>query len=418
MLLASLLLAAQALRPDVVIVVIDDVAASDVEDLSRRGWTPKLDALAARGVTFSRAYAHAKCHPTRDSLLFSRWLGLDRGDACSAPSSEAFTPAEFSLPRMMAGAGYSTVQVGKWHVGAPSRGPWEMGPELAGFGYARCCVPVGPTCNVPGTGQQRLDDGVYSVFVGDNTIACRDAFLDWWATTSAPRFAMVNFGAAHSPFSYPDASLLPAGWPPCSPLSCTNRREYEAEIVGVDTALGQIIDVVGTSAYVIFLGDNGTPGLVPGQPLSVTDATRANQDPTRVKLTTYEDGVRIPLIVAGPKVVPGESAALVHVVDILPTVARIAGLSPAPDSIVHGRSFAAALIGLPGPRKDVFAWEPAPNLDRAVIERRWKLLTRGDGVEELYDLQNDPLELSPLPATGPDADRLRARRAEIEAGGS
>ena len=403
------------------IVVIDDVADSDIDDVSAAGWTPNIDQLAAEGVRFRRAYAHAKCAPTRDSLYYSRWLGLDRGDACAPPVLDSHSPADYSLPEVLEGLGYRTLHVGKWHVGASSRDTWFLSPELAGFDHVRNGVPVGPECNLVGGDQPRLDDGAYSVFNGDNTLACRDAFLDWWAATPAPRLAVVNFGAAHAPFKYPAAELLPPGYPPCGLINCTNRREYEAEIVGVDTALGQMRAAIGLGTFVIFLGDNGTPGLVPGQSPDVTVATRPEQDPARVKLTCYEDGVRVPLIIAGPKVVPGESQALVHVLDIMPTVARMVGAQPLPEAssgLVQGVSFAAALIGLPGPRQDVFVWNPPPRLDRAVIERRWKLLTREDGVEELYDLMIDPLEQNPLPPVGMDADRLRARRAQVEAGGA
>ena len=398
-----------SLPPDVVLVLIDDVADTDIDVVSQRGWLPNLDNLAARGMRFHRAYAHAKCHPTRDSLHFGRWLGLDRGDAC-APAVPGLTHelSDLSLVELFEGQGYNTLFVGKWHTGTATIGPFELAAELFGYDSVRQLVPVGPECSAlsPGSEQFRIDDGVGASFANDNTVALRDAFLQWWTETPSPRFATINFGAAHEPFAYPAQELLPRGYPPCGLLNCTNRKEYEAEIVGVDTAMGDIMAAVGPSAYLIFLGDNGTPGNVPHKPPSITNATRPDQDPDRVKLSAYEDGVRVPLIVAGPKVLHGTSDSLVHVVDVMPTLLQITGSRSKLDERIQGRSFARCLLGLPGPRNHVFVWDSATPA-MALIESRWKLLTRLDGVEELYDLTLDPREQAPLPLAGPDYDRLR-----------
>lgn len=404
--------------PDIVVFVVDDVADSDVDAVSAKGWTPNLDAMAAQGVRFRRAYSHAKCIPTRDSMNYSRWLGLDRGDTCAPPvAGLTHSPADFSLPELLDGFGYRTLHVGKWHVGTNTVGDWKMTPQVVGYDNTRGMVPVGDACNIAGVQQPRVDDGVYSVVVGDNTIQCRDALLQWWAETPAPRFAVVNFGAAHAPFKYPDGSLLPPGYPPCG-INCTNRKEYEAEIVGLDTAVGQVMSVVGPNTYTVFVGDNGTPGVVPGENPNVTVATRPDQDPNKVKLTCYEDGVRVPLIIAGPNVVPGESQALVHVLDLMPTLGVMATITVPPKSaVMQGRSFAGCLIGLPGPRDHVFVWNPPPSLDRALIERQWKLVVSPAGVEELYYLPDDPRETNPLPLSGPDYTRLRAKLDVILAGG-
>jgi len=422
MILAALLLAllqAAPARPDIVIIVGDDIADSDIDDVSAAGWTPSLDALAAEGVRYRRAYSHGWCAPTRDSMDRSRWLGVFRGDACALPVSVSRDPNDLSIAEVLDGQGYNTAHIGKWHLGVPEVGDWQLAPELEGYDRVLNGRPVGESCGVV-----RLDDGVASPSAGgDETIACRDAFVQWWTETPSPRFAIVNFAAGHAPFKRPPPSILPPGYPQCPHVPCTNREAYEAEIAGLDVAVGQIAALVGPSTWIVFLGDNGTPGIVPGQDPADTVATRPEQDPARVKLTCYEDGIRVPLIVRGPGVVPSESQALVHVgVDLLPTLARIVNIQPRPDAasgLSHGLSFAATFLGpVPGPRPFVFAWSPPPRLDRAAIGRRWKLLTRPDGVEELYDLLNDPLETTPLPPTGPEADKLRVWRDGVLAGGS
>lgn len=409
-LLLSLLTCASAPQSDVVIFVIDDVADSDLDVVP----TPNLDALAAGGMRFRRAYAHAWCAPTRDSLNRSAWLGIDRGDACAPPGPNTPPPsATFGMAAAFKSAGYATLHVGKWHIGTAPTGDWRLAPAFFGYDSVRNGIFVGPVCNIPGAAQMRVDDGVESIVTEDNTIACRDAFLEWWNATPSPRFAVVNFGSAHAPFKRPPSSILPPGTP--NPFNPTNRQEFEWEIQGVDFVLGQMLAVVGPQAYVVFLGDNGTPGLVAGENPSKTVATRPDQDPAKVKLTCYEDGVRVPLIFRGPGVVSGENRCPVHAIDILPTFAQIFGASAMPQA--QGRPFGASLIGLKGSTAPVFVWAPSPRLDRAMIGPRWKLLTRPDGVEELFDLSNDPRELSPLPPTGPEADALRAARDAILLGG-
>ena len=138
--------------------------------------------------------------------------------------------------------------------------------------------------------------------------------------------------------------------------------------------------------FVILLGDNGTPQEV--APV-----------PDHAKRTVFERGVRVPLILAGPGLRPGVDSRLAHVVDLFPTL--VEGLRLGRPEL-DGQS----LFGRP--RDYVYVQTRAGGL-WAVIEERWKLISDG-GVEELYDLVNDPLEQHPLAAVGPDAERLRARR--------
>ena len=392
--------------PDVVLFVIDDVADSDLDSIA----TPTLDAMAERGVRYRRAYSQAWCSPTRDSLMRSVWLGSDHGDGCAPATARTLVPGEFNLPRLFEGQGYRTATFGKWHLGSNPLGPWELTPQLMGFDAARASYPVGD-CG-PATGWIRVDDGVVSTSRGDRMLPLRDAFLQWWAETDSPRFAVVNFTAAHEPFNFPPRTALPPNYP--RPLSPTNRQTFAAEVASADYLMGQMLSVLGPDDWAFFLGDNGTPGRVPGQAPSQTDATRPDQDPGRVKLTCYEDGVRVPLIVQGPNLSPGtESRALVHVVDILPTLAEI--LHAPLRAPVDGRSFAGTLTGGPG-RRDYVYVQSLPRVDDALILERWKLLTNPDGAEEFYDLERDPREQTPLPLVGPVVEKLRLLRGRLQLG--
>lgn len=383
--------------PDVVIIVLDDVGDIDI-DASIPQATTNIRALAQEGVRFRRAYTHAWCAPTRDSWTHSKWLGQYRGSDCSLPNTNTIDPTDFNIVRMFEAQGYYTCHFGKWHLGTQPNGVWELTPQSNGYDRALCEYPVGEFCELPSPGGTRVDDGVVSQDTTNDTIALRDAFLGWWETTESPRFAVINFTAAHSPFKFPPPSTLPPGYP--HPFNSTNRQKYEAEIAGVDTALGQLLPLFGPEDWVVFTSDNGTP----------SDVALPTQDPNKLKLTCYEGGIRVPLIVRGPTATPGlESLALVQLVDLLPTFASILGITT---QVVDGLSFFPALTG--GVVSRHFSFSYSPNrLDNAMVEAQWKLLTRMDGVEELYDLVNDPNEVMPLPPTGAKANYLRTIRTRI-----
>jgi arylsulfatase A-like enzyme len=382
--------------PDVVILVLDDVADSDVDAVSApsaqnpvRG-LPNIMGLAAQGLRCRRWYSHNWCAPTRDSLMYSRWLGdLHGAWACAAPEARSLDLSTYGMAHAFQGAGYHTAVFGKWHWGVDQDGsPWETAPAAMGFEHAAALWPIPATC-------QPVNQTNMSILI-------RDEFLSWWAATTGPRFALLSFEAAHAPWAYPPTSLLPPGYPikpPGSP-SLTPRMLYEAELVGADTAIGAILAVLDDGDVRIIMGDNGTPGVL-ADGSHAQDATRDDQDSAKVKLTCFEDGVRIPFIVAGPGIPAGvESFELGSVVDVFPTLRAFVGIAGPP------------LEGTAAPHDLVFCWGGS-TLDSAVISPRWKLRTTNGGSEELYDLQSDPLENAPLPAVGPVAAFLRTRRIAI-----
>lgn len=127
-----------------------------------------------------------------------------------------------------------------------------------------------------------------------------------------------------------------------------------------------------------------------------------------MKKTTFKDGIKVPLIVAGPGVLKGESQKLVHLIDLYATIPSLLGRTSPPSdardfsSLLHGDDTAV--------RQFVYAehFRPNDNLrDRAVVTKKFKLRNI-NGQEELYDLVKDPNEESPLPLNSPGINQLRA----------
>ena len=124
-------------RPNVVVVLVDDMGWSDIGSFGSEIATPNLDALAARGVRFSQFYATPRCSPTRASLLtglYSHQAGMGHLDNVIRPGSRGTTgrlnDQSVTIPEVLRDAGYFTAMSGKWHLGQNNgTPPWDRGFE-------------------------------------------------------------------------------------------------------------------------------------------------------------------------------------------------------------------------------------------------------------------------------------------------
>ncbi|RPJ13428.1 MAG: arylsulfatase [Deltaproteobacteria bacterium] len=138
--LAAPAIAADATRrPNIVIILSDDMGYADMGTFGSEIKTPNFDSLAKDGVRFTNFYTHATCSPTRSMLLSgvdTHVNGLGNMDEWSAPNQWGIDGYEghlnthvVTLPQLLKDAGYHTYMVGKWHMGkAP-----ELIPAARGF---------------------------------------------------------------------------------------------------------------------------------------------------------------------------------------------------------------------------------------------------------------------------------------------
>jgi hypothetical protein len=127
-------------RPNIVIILGDDLGYADLGAFGSEIKTPNLDSLARDGVRFTRFYTHASCSPTRSILLSgvdTHVNGLGNMDEWTAPNQRGIAGYEgylnnrvVTLPQLLKDAGYHTYMVGKWHLGkAPAQIPAARGFE-------------------------------------------------------------------------------------------------------------------------------------------------------------------------------------------------------------------------------------------------------------------------------------------------
>ncbi|MEQ1567195.1 MAG: sulfatase-like hydrolase/transferase, partial [Myxococcota bacterium] len=380
--------------------------------------TPRIDGLAAQGVLFRNAYTYPTCSASRAALLTGRYGRRNgMGGIVDLDSSEHELPLrEVTVPEALerSGANWSAAALGKWHLSGFDTPSAFRHPLLQGFDRAR-----GSIGNLPLT--SRGERGSYARH--ERNVDGRPEWSDTYATVETtddaiaalrelpePFFLWVAYNDVHEPLHTPPADVSGHKLGP----RATEAQQYEAMVAALDREVGRLLDALPAAlaarTTVVFVGDNGTEQARILPPF----------DPRHGKATLYEGGTNVPLIVAGAGVTGrGTSEALVHAVDLLPTVLDLAGVSS--DGLaLDGTSFAPALDdpGAPTERRFVYTERFAPigagpyNTDLVAVRGpRFKLLRNKRGGLELYDLRGRDDD-------GPEVDRSGlsgAERREVEA---
>ena len=384
--------------------------------------TPNIAALATNGVRFSNAYAYPVCSPTRSAMLTGRYgFRTGTGNVISPPSNNLLKASEFTLPDAFAAnavLGYQLKHFGKWHLtgtgGASANlGPCTIGgwPAFAGSLYGEVRLNGVITGATYTNWTKVVSNGITATTSTASTYATTDVVNDavsWiqtQTTANKPWFAWVAFNAPHTPFHLPSpATLCPhyTSLPGTTAhINANPRSYYNAAVEALDTEIGRLLASVDLAkTTVIFVGDNGTPGQVLQTPFPSGHG----------KDTLYEGGIRVPLIIRGPNVVsPNRTAdGFTHIVDLYATILELAGISAAntvaANIILDSRSLIPVLQNQAAPPTRLYTEEFDTNDPalggRVLRDDRYKIIRKGTGIDEFYDLQADPYESTNLLAGG------------------
>lgn len=208
-------------RPNVVIILADDMGYSDLGSFGSEIATPNIDALANSGVRFTQFYTHASCSPTRSMLLSgvdTHLNGLGNMSEWTAPNQKGVSGYEgllndrvVTLPELLQGAGYHTYMVGKWHMGkTPDKIPRARGFErdfslLDGAGSYWDMTNF--TARTPNS--LFTEDGEYLKELPKDYYATKTytdkmiEFIDSNKGDEKPFFAYVAHQAPHDPYHLP-----------------------------------------------------------------------------------------------------------------------------------------------------------------------------------------------------------------------
>ncbi len=320
--------------PNVIIFVADDMAWDDCGAYGHPHIrTPHIDRLAREGMRFDRAYLTcSSCSPSRCSILTGRYPHSTGAGELHLPLPKD----QILLTTPLRQAGYYTASVGKWHLGKAAESQMDLVRQGGGPGGEAHWVQVL---------KQRLKD--------------RPFFL-WLAATDPHRGYQP--GAVSPPHTIHDVVV-----PPIFPDTPAVRKDlalYYDEISRFDEYVGLVRQELERQSLldqtVLFvISDNGRPF-------------------PRCKTTVYDDGVKTPLIVRYPKLVPAGtvSTSVVSAVDIAPTVLELAGLEPL--ASFQGRSFLPVLRD-PTTQTRTYAfsehnWHDYMAFERSVTDGRFRLV--------------------------------------------
>lgn len=421
---------------NVLVVVLDDVGVDSVgvyAEGSDPAPTPVFDSLAQSGVLFRNAWANPTCSPSRAEILTGRYgfrTGLGRivGD-----NGWALALSELTIPEVLTRnpiLGYRSGAFGKWHLSNDFFGGGDNGANLQGFEHF-----AGTWGNIDSSSDSyySYDKLLNGQHVASNSYATTevvDDALAWIQGSQDPWFCYVAFQAPHAPYHEPPAHLHTqaaqmSGLDP----RIFPRPFYLAMLEAADMELGRLLAGLGTqlaNTHVIVIGDNGTP----------KECSLPPFEPNHAKLSPYEGGVNVPMLLIGPSVVaPGrEVSALVNATDVFATVldwtgAKLKGVMPV--GYVHDSVSLLPYLTSPmaAPRRtQVYADWFSPNSPlgiggakayRMLRDGRYKLIETYAPVRmtELYDLDLDPFEESNL-VLGPlialeHLDALRSLRVRL-----
>jgi len=424
-------------HPNIVFILVDD---QGYYDLSCYGATevetPRIDALARKGVRFTAYYAAAPiCSPSRAGLLtgcYPRRVGNEVW--VHRPDSETgIPPSKLTLAELFKNEGYATACIGKWHLGF--RAPFL--PENQGFDHYFGILHNLDSYEVVHYKEQEgvpllrngevirrnTDPGILTELYTEEAIAWIEnrvsagrgnPQLSSGKKSCEPFFLYLPHTMLHEPLGVGPEFRGSSNW-----------SLYGDAIQELDFYVGRIVDAlerleIDDETVLVYTSDNGRWG------------GRNEHQPIRgAKLTTYEGGLRVPCIVYGPglNIQEGVKTSVVsHAMDWYPTLASLAGISIPEGPVLDGRDLSSLLIGetdtIPefDPRISLNAEIPLRrefHLDRewdgvftreeylnaffyhgshgalaAVRSGKWKLTLNPS--LQLYDLEKDPGERMPV----------------------
>jgi len=348
--IAAPVLAQTASRPNVVLIIADDLAWADTGAYGNaKVGTPSIDRLAREGVRFTHAFVTiSSCSPSRASMITGRYPHSTDAEQLHWP----LPAAQVTFVEKLKAAGYWTGASGKWHMGQAIKDRFDVvdDPGEAGFQTD------------PKTGKMlAADDSGAAGWLPLLRQRPKDRpFFLWLAALDPHRdYAENSVPTPHRP-----ADVIVPAHLPDTPEVRGELALYYDEIARLDDNVGKVIaeldrQGVGDNTLILFISDNGRP--FPG-----------------AKTTMYDEGIRTPLLARWPKGIGRGRVAdgLVSSVDLAPTILQLAGV-PIP-STVQGKSFVPMLTDPAArTRAEVFAeknWHDYEDRVRAMRTERFKYI--------------------------------------------
>ena len=342
--------------PNIVLILVDNVGWGEFGVYGggalRGAPTPRIDKLASEGLRFLNFNVESDCVPTRSALMTGRHP-IRTGAMQSVPAGlpQGLIPWEITIARLLSARDYATGIFGKWHLGdREGRYPNDRGfDEWYGIprttdetmfpsspGFDSTVVPL------PYVMQGRKGEKVRNVALYDlemrrridaDLVAHTNDFMRRQVSLRKPFFVFVPLTQVHFP-TLPNHEFA----------GKTGAGDFADAMVELDYRVGQILDQIAAlgiadSTIVFFGSDNGPEFRRPW---------RGTAGPWRGTYhTAMEGGLRAPFMVRWPHHVPagGVTDEIVHITDLFPTLAHVAGAAVPTDRPIDGIDQLDFLLG-------------------------------------------------------------------------
>lgn len=441
--------------PNIVLILLDDLGINDISTFGggvANGMvpTPNIDKLAAQGALFTQAYSGTgTCAPSRAMLLTGRYPtrsgfeftptpegfggvismianNTDRGtlppiefnqeaDQNRIPYDDMGLPAsEVTIAELLKDKGYHTVHIGKWHLGrSETSRPTAQGFDESLLMQSGLYLPE----KDPNVVNAKLDFDPIDKFLWarmqfsaaynmGQPFEPGEYITDWWteeslnvieANRNRPFFLYLAHWGVHTPLQATKADYEAVG-----DIEPHRLRVYAAMVRSIDRSVGQVMDKLekeglADNTIVVLTSDNGGAGYI--------DLPNVNRPYRGWKITLFEGGIRVPMIVKWPaKILSGTVIAepVAHI-DVMPTFVSAAKGTIPVDLVIDGQDMLPIAMGsgkLERPNDALF-WQSG--YYQVVRAGDWKLQV--DGLQNkvwLFDLKSDPTEQVNLAHKRPD----------------
>ncbi len=406
-------------KPNVVILLADDLGFQDIGCYGGPVKTPTLDALASKGTRFRQFYSGcAVCSPSRATLMTGRHhIRTGVYSWIHDPSQKShLLLREVTLAEVLKAAGYATAHVGKWHLGLPTPEHAKPTPDQHGFDHwFATWNNAEPSHRNPGNFIRNGKpvgriEGYSCQIVADEAIR----WLEQRKAEPEPFFLNVWFHEPHAPIAAPDSIVRDYG-------SVQNRAAiYSGTIDNTDKAIERLLQKlqklgVTDNTLIIYASDNGS------YRDDRTGGLRGR------KGLNWEGGIRVPGIFVWPGVIQSNvvSSTPAGLVDVMPTICGLLGLAE-PDRHLDGTNLTPILKGQPGAwqRKQPLFWhlqksrpvvamrdgdyslvaEPDYELSKDnMFQEAWIAKIRSGGYRnfQMFNLSKDPQQMNDIAAENP-----------------
>jgi len=386
-------------KPNIIIIYTDDQGTLDANCYGANDlYTPNIDKLSKTGISFTQAYSHTVCCPSRAAMITGRHpqrSGINnwtQNDAHAEEKGVNMPLSEVTIAEVLKDNGYQTGLFGKWHLGAAlENGPLEQGfDEFYGFrgGFIDNYVHY----FLHGKGFHDLWNNKEEIFERDRyfpSLMTEKAIQFIEKNSNQPFFLYAAFNLPHYP-EQPDSLFSPLYKDITEP-----RKSYATVISTVDDKIGQILNKleelnIRDNTAIFFMSDNGhsteetmiridnhLSGLPKGTNYCANGGGGYTGKWRGAKGGFLEGGIRVPAIISYPDHFPENETRdqIISCMDFLPTICEITG-SKLPDCTLDGYSLLPIIESKKSSSNHsvlYFQWYD----QWSVREGRWKLIVNG-----------------------------------------